>query len=293
MDLEEKSVICWFSGGVTSAISCWLALNFFGKECCRLISMDTKNEDDDSYRFMKDCEKWFGIEIESITMINREIKTKNSIKLYTSIKDVWYKNLSLNVANGAICSSILKRDLRKLWEKENNYSYQIFGYDIDEPKRAKSFTLNYPNAKPFYPLLMLGWSKQMCIDKLNEIGIEIPNAYKLGFHNNNCLKTMCIQGGIGYWQKVEREMPDKFNDMAIVEHELTDLKGKPVTMLKDQSKGGGLVFLKPHPNYSNIKDLSMMKGREPKPLNDCNGFCGVNDLIRNPTELELNFTEII
>ncbi len=47
---------------------------------------------------------------------------------------------------------------------------------------------------------------------------------------------MCIQGGIGYWQKVQRDMIEKFNTMADMEHELTDLRGEPVTMLKDQSK---------------------------------------------------------
>jgi hypothetical protein len=287
---KDNPVICWFSGGVTSAIACWVALCLFGKENCRFIFMDTQNEDGDTYRFMADCEKWFGVKFETITMIGREIKTKKRTITYTSIKDVWYKNLSLNVAHGAICSSILKRDLRKIWQEENNYSFQIFGYDIDEPKRAKSFTLNYPEASPLYTLLMHGWSKKMCIEKLNEVGIGIPLAYRLGFHNNNCLGTMCIQGGIGYWQKVQIDMPEKFDDMAIVEHELTDLKGKPVTMLKDQSKNGGLVFLKPHPDYPEVKDISMMKGRPPKPLTDCNGYCGINDLEkRNTTEDEINY----
>jgi hypothetical protein len=33
-----------------------------------------------------------------------------------------------------------------------------------------------------------------------------------------------------------------------------------------------------------------MEGRKPKPLNDCNGFCGINDLNGiNPTEKELNY----
>jgi hypothetical protein len=83
--------------------------------------------------------------------------------------------------------------------------------------------------------------------------------------------------------------------MADIEHELTELKGEPVTMLKDQSKGGGLVFLKPHPKYPHIKDISMMKGREPKPLMECNGFgCAVNDLEpRNKTENEINYQTIL
>jgi hypothetical protein len=34
----------------------------------------------------------------------------------------------------------------------------------------------------------------------------------------------------------------------------------------------------------------MMKGREPKPLMECNGFCGINDLSdRTSTEEEINF----
>ena len=60
-------------------------------------------------------------------------------------------------------------------------------------------------------------------------------------------------------------------------------------MLKDQSKEGGLVFLKPHPDYPTIKDISMMKGREPEPLFECNGFCGTNDLTpRKKSEADIN-----
>ena len=83
--------------------------------------------------------------------------------------------------------------------------------------------------------------------------------------------------------------------MAALEHELTDSRGSPVTMLKDQSKeakkaGNVLVFLKKHLEYPNLKCIDDMKGREPKPLADCNGFCGTNDFgNRNPTELEINF----
>lgn len=284
-DKELKGkVVCWFSGGITSAVACKLAIDLYGIENCIGIFIDTGNEDEDTYRFKKDCEKWFGLTIETITGLSDKFPT---------IQSVWRHYKSLNVANGAICSSTLKRDVRLKWQKENEYAYQVFGFDIDETKRAKAMTLNYEDANPIYPLLMYGYSKKHCIDIIQREGIEIPRAYQLGFHNNNCLKTMCIQGGIGYWQKVSREMPDKFDKMAAIEHELTDLKGQPVTMLKDQSKGGGLLFLKPHPDYPNVKDISMKKGREPKPLMDCNGFgCAMNDLMpKNETIEEINFQQ--
>lgn len=137
---------------------------------------------------------------------------------------------------------------------------------------------------------------------MQDAGIDIPEAYKLGYLNNNCLGTGCISGGIGYWQKIKREMPDKFDKMAKIEHDLTDLRGYQVTMLKDQSKDAktkiketgdkraGLVFLKKHPNYPYNKCIDDMQGKEPEPLTDCNGFCGVNDLIDvRDKENQLNF----
>lgn len=74
--------------------------------------------------------------------------------------------------------------------------------------------------------------------------------------------------------------------MAKREHEITDLKGKPVTVCKDQSNeakktGRFNVFLLPHPDYPEYKDLSMMKGRQPEPLIECNGFCGIQGQLFN------------
>jgi hypothetical protein len=278
----ENKVIGWWSGGVTSAVACKLAQDLFGAGNVRFIFIDTDNEDEDTYRFLKDCEKWYGAPIEIITGLSDKFK---------SIEDVWTHYKTLNSATGAICSSTLKRDVRLTWEKENAYSYQVFGFDLDEPKRAKSMSLNHKQAKAIYPLLLFGYLKKDCLDILGKAGIEIPRAYALGFVNNNCFKTMCIQGGIGYWQKVKELFPEKFDKMADLEHRLTDLKGQPVTMLKDRSNGGNaLLFLKPHKNYPDIKSIDQMKGRPPKPLFECNGFCGTNDFgTRNETENEINF----
>jgi 3'-phosphoadenosine 5'-phosphosulfate sulfotransferase (PAPS reductase)/FAD synthetase len=293
----KNKVIGWWSGGVTSAVTCKLCIDLYGLENVRLIFIDTFNEDEDTYRFKKDCEKWYGKEIETITRIGKD-------KKYQKIQDVWYKYKSLNVATGAVCSSELKRELRKEWEKENEYKHQAFGFDVDEIRRVKSMTKNYrKTAKPIFPLLMFGYTKKDCVEMILEDGLKLPNAYVLGFLNNNCLNTGCVSGGIGYWQKMERDIPNNFDKMAEVEHDLTDMKGEPVTMLKDQSKAAkkiveetgdktrAFVFLKPHPKYPSIKDISMMEGREPQPLMDCNGLaCGVTDLDdRNPTEKEINY----
>jgi 3'-phosphoadenosine 5'-phosphosulfate sulfotransferase (PAPS reductase)/FAD synthetase len=282
---DAFTVICWWSGGITSAVACWLAIRLYGRENCRIIMIDTGNEDEDTYRFKEDCERWYGKYIE----VARNEK-------YKSIQEVWIKYKSLNVAHGAICSSELKRAVRERIEKNSTYANQVFGFDIDEPKRAKAMRANYPESKTIFPCLLYGYSKNDCIKIVETAGIEIPRMYRLGYSNNNCFGTMCIQGGIGYWQKVKIDQPPKFDAMADMEWFLTELKGKPVTMLKDQSKeakesGNILVFLKKHPNYPNLKCLADFPKQEVKPLFECNGFCGTNDLNpkRNETEKELNF----
>lgn len=280
--IETKTVICWWSGGIASAVACFIALETFGKENCRIIMIDTKNEDDDTYRFKRDCEKWYGQKIETITAVGKN-------KKYGSIEDVWYQFGSLDVATGAICSSELKRQVRLDFQRRNNIKYQVFGFDFDkkESNRALNIKKNYPKSNPIFPLWMFGYTKKDCIKIVESAGIEIPEAYRNGFQNNNCIKTGCVQGGIGYWQLYQKQFPERFAAMAKREHEITEQEGKPVTVCKDQSNeakvsGKFNVFLLPHPDYPEYKDLSMMEGREPESLIECNGFCGIQgNLFKN------------
>lgn len=282
---KDKPVIAWWSGGVTSAVTCKLCIDWYGIENVRIIFIDTNNEDEDTYRFKTECENWYEKKIE--TLSNPD---------YLTIQSVWYEQLSLNTATGAACSNKLKRVVRERFERDNNFSFQAFGFDIDEMKRAKGMKLNNPNAKPIFPLIAELLTKKDCIKIVQKakslfLHIELPNAYYLGYLNNNCFKTGCVQGGIGYWQKIQKEFPEKFEAMAQVEKELTELKGKPITILKDQSKGGGLVFLKHNPKYPTMKDITMLQGRPIQPLIECNGFCGMDDIEQSETSKELNYAE--
>lgn len=259
---KEYPVIAWWSGGVASAVTCARCVSEFGKENVRVVMIDTLgNEHEDTYRFKLDCEEWYGIEIEVIKS-----------KKYDTIQDVWHGCLGLNFATGAKCSSDLKRMVRQDFIKRNNFSYQAFGFDKSEKRRIDGMKKNNSHLNPIFPIS--DTTKEWCMELIKLQGIEIPIPYKLGYRNNNCFKTGCVQGGVGYWQKIEREFPEKFNTMANLEHELTDLKGEPVYMLSDQSnKIKRPVFLKPHPKYPEIKYIGQMKGREVEPLSDCNGFC--------------------
>lgn len=279
-------IICWWSGGITSAVACKKAIEIYGLDACRMVFIDTKNEDDDTYRFKLDCERWYEKEIETITEIGDK---------YESIEDVWDKYQSLNVAKGAICSTELKRNARLKWQKSVDFDYQVFGYEHTkrEFSRALSMTLNWPQAKPIYPLLMFGLDKNACFQIVAGAGIKKPRAYELGLNNNNCLKTGCVQGGIGYWQKMRDINPGAFHEMAMREHRFTNNEGKPKTILKDQSKkakesGNERVFLVKHADYPNLKCLDDFIPAKISGLTECNGFCGTNDLIEDEKEVQVD-----
>jgi len=288
IEAARKNIVCWWSGGITSAMACKIAIDFYGVESCDIVMIDTLNEDEDTYRFLNDCESLYGKKIKRITAIKGVEGTEfvDIGKDYSSIQDVWHAHKSLNVATGAVCSTMLKRTVREKWQKTQEYDHQVFGFEFikKEMNRALSLSLNHPKAKAIFPLLMMAYTKEQCIDIFEkEYGISVPNTYKLGFRNNNCFKTGCTQGGVGYWQKMKREFPAKFNAMADQEHSLTELKGEPVTMLKDQSKeakesGNILVFLKKNSNYPNLKSIDEMPECKVEALFECNGFCGVDDL---------------
>jgi hypothetical protein len=267
----KTRVIAWWSGGIASAYACYLALRTYKNVV--IVFQDTQNEDPDTYRFLMDCEKLYGQEIELITRIGDE---------YGHISDIWEKYLSLNTATGAICSTELKREVREAYQNLKTDHAQVFGYDNTEPNRHLNMRRNYPEINAQSPLWENNIGKEDCISFFKEIGIEIPNAYKLGYRNNNCLQTGCVRGGIGYWKKYQRDFPDRFDAMAFREHDYSHKKGEPVTILKDQSNkakasGQFWVFLKHNPEFPHIKDLSMMKGRHPEALVECNGFCGTRN----------------
>lgn len=270
---ENGRIIAWWSGGITSAVACYIAVHRFKNvEICFI---DTKNEDPDTYRFLRDCEKYlYG---RSMTVLSNPN--------YDNIEQVWDRYNTLTTAHGAICSTELKREVRESYQNTQTDAAQIFGFENKkkEEKRHKNMRRNYPEINCISLLLAFGYTKGDCISMVERFGIRVPAAYYMEFENNNCLETGCVKGGIGYWQKYKQVFPERFHKMALREHKYTNIEGRPVTICKDQSNeakeiGGYVpVFLEPHSDYPNVKDISMFKGRQPKSLMECHGFCNTID----------------
>ena len=138
-----EKVICWWSGGITSAVACKIALELYGAEMCEVIFIDTKNEDEDTYRFLDDCEKWYGKKIVRYSRIGED---------FESIEGVWRKYKSLNVAHGAVCSSELKRVSRHRIQETIDFKHQVFGFEFDKKEfnRANSLAMQHKDSKPMY-----------------------------------------------------------------------------------------------------------------------------------------------
>jgi 3'-phosphoadenosine 5'-phosphosulfate sulfotransferase (PAPS reductase)/FAD synthetase len=245
-------IICSWSAGVTSAVATKLAIEKYGKENVRIIYFKIDSAHKDNERFIRDCEKWYGMEIEQI-----QGKYKDQFEVVEKTKYV-------NGANGARCTLELKKKLRFEFEKENEITGTVLGFEFEpkEVNRAIRFKEQYPEAKPIFPLIDCEMTKNEAAFMLNKEGIELPTMYSLGYPNNNCIG--CVKGGQGYWNKIRVDFPEQFERMAKIEREIG------ATCLKNSE---GRIYL---------DELNPDSGRNMKVvMPDCGSFC------------DLEFTDII
>lgn len=198
-----SKIIAWFSCGITSAVACKIALQTY--QDVELYYTDTGSQDEDSTRFLHDCEQWYG---KSINILHSNE--------YTNLFDVIEKKGIINTYNHYPCTYELKKQVRyKIEDELKEWEGQVWGFDITEKHRAKRMIEQYPNMKPLFPLIDNQLSKENCACLLEKDGIELPHMYKLGYHNNNCIG--CIRGGMGYWNKIRIDFPEVFERMRKLE----------------------------------------------------------------------------
>ena len=195
-------VVCWFSCGAASACATYLTLQAHPEAIVAYCASTLSTEHPDNIRFLRDCEKWFG---KRVTMLYAE--------KYTDIFDVFEKTGWLVGPGGARCTTELKKLVRRRFQEPDDI--QVFGFDVNEAKRAQRFRDNNIGVTLSAPLIEQGVDKAECFRMLDKAGIELPEMYKLGYRNNNCIG--CVKGGSGYWNKVRVDFPEVFERMAKVE----------------------------------------------------------------------------
>lgn len=202
--MEKQTIVVWFSCGAASAVAAKKVTEIYGEQyIIRIVNNPIANEHPDNLRFLKDVEKWVGIPIEYA--INKNYPTCN-------VKDVFDERGVMSAINYAPCTEELKMKARRQWEEENTFDWLVMGFTAEEKGRADRFK-KYERSN-FYPVLVSeGITKNDCFKILAEAGIELPEIYKLGYPNANCIG--CVKAtSPTYWNLVRRTFPEVFKERA-------------------------------------------------------------------------------
>lgn len=166
-------IVCRFSCGAASAVATKLAIAKYGRDRVVITYSDPGSEHPDNRRFLSECERWFGL---PITVLKSEV--------FRDTWDVWEKERFIVSRNGAPCTGLLKREPTYSFYRPDDIL--VFGYTVEEKKRAESFRRQNFEITLETPLIEAGLSKADCLAMLTRAGIELPVMYGLGYNNNNC-----------------------------------------------------------------------------------------------------------
>ncbi len=200
----DRRIVSWFSCGAPSAVATKLALSS-GLDVT-IYYCEVFEEHPDNIRFLKDCEEWF----------EQKIHVVGNENFNNSTDEVFLKTKFLVGPHGARCTAELKKKMR--WEHQQVHDTIIMGYTVEEKSRVERFLQSEPLLN-FLPILIeRNLTKSDCLNIIKRAGIDIPTMYKLGYRNNNCIG--CVKGQAGYWNKIRKDFPDRFKEMAKIERQL-------------------------------------------------------------------------
>lgn len=233
-------IVCNFSCGASSAVATKLALAKYGDTREVVIqNAFLQEEHPDNRRFLADCEVWFG----------RPITVLRDVKYNASAREVFRRERYLNGQKGAPCTRALKRRILNAALRHDDTL--ILGYDADEAGRFDDWIDANNELRGEVPLIEAGLRKPDVLALVERAGLRLPEMYRLGFHNANCIG--CVKGGGGYWNKVRKHFPEAFEEMATIEATLSD-KAKLFRHRAGPLKGQRFSLRELPPDYGRYQD---------------------------------------
>ena len=199
----KETIAVWFSCGAASAVAAKKTIEAYGGDFnVRVINNPVVEEDPDNRRFLKDVEKWLGVEIEEA--YNKKFPS-------CSAASVWDRRKFMSSPQGAPCTAELKKEARKQWEAENHADHHVLGFTVDETSRHDKFIMT---ERPLLPTLIdADLTKGDCFNIVNKSGIALPRVYDMGYPNANCIG--CVKAtSPTYWNHVRKQHPVVFAERA-------------------------------------------------------------------------------
>lgn len=234
-------IVCHFSCGAASAVATKLILSKFPPSRVVIFNAFIVEEHPDNRRFLADCEKWFD---HPITVIRDE-------KYGASVHEVWRRRAFIQSRFGAECSVALKHNVIDAVCIESDI--HVFGFSAEEQERAK----RYSGPHALFPLIEANLTHADCLGMIERAGLVLPEMYRLGFNNANCVG--CCKGGEGYWNKIRKVFPERFSEVVHIQ----------------ESIGAGSYFFRNRKSGERVglKDLKESSGRHDEELPSCSFFC--------------------
>lgn len=193
-------VICRFSCGAASAVATKLAIEKYG-DAVEIFYTDPGAEHDDNWRFIAECESWFG---KPVTVL-RSGKYKNTWEVFEARK-------FLVSHQGAPCTGEMKRiPGDAVWRVGD---VEIYGYTDEERHRVVQWRRQNTERIIECPLVDKHLTKEDCFGILARVGIALPIMYLLGFRNNNCIGCVKARDNINYWKRTRQHFPEIFARIA-------------------------------------------------------------------------------
>jgi hypothetical protein len=127
------------------------------------------------------------------------------------VDEVFEKTRYMAGISGARCTSEMKKAPREAYQFPTDI--HLFGYTLDEQKRADDFEDRNPALNVEWILIDRHVTKEACHQMIEFAGIAAPAMYALGFEHNNCLG--CVKAtSPGYWNRTRRLFPEVFERRA-------------------------------------------------------------------------------
>ena len=235
------------SGGVASAVTAERAIARYGRAAVKLWIADTSWEDEDLWRFTRECmQRWGGrlyvycdgrtplqvAEDKKIIPNHGHAPCSFELKVKPFREFLWRQPKPITV--------LLGLDWKELHRIEKQRHYHMHA---SKPRAPQGYARLIHGVYEDYPLLWKPLEFRPYQNVVRAWGIAPPRLYEAGFPHNNC-GGRCVKQGMREWQRLKIAYPDRFAEVRDWEN-------------RQREKGGA---------RANFAILSDRTGGERKPI---------------------------